>query len=136
MVIYITHCSAKKMDSLMGTGKCVTPDVLYSATPLQRFIRRCKEERVRWAIFSDLYGVWFPQEKKPWYEKSPDSISDGEFDALVIDFDKKLGRDKTIFFYHNPGRFHRLYRKLIKKSRLKGKIRMITHLDEIGGSDK
>ena len=136
MDIYITHCSAKKMDFLKGSRKRVTPDVLYTATPLIRFVRRCKGKKVCWAIFSDLYGVWFPQDKKAWYEKSPDSISDEEFEGLVINFDKKLDGYKTIFFYHNPGRFHWRYRELIKKSRLKSKIKMITHLYEIGGSGK
>ncbi len=33
MRIYITHCGAKKDDSLKGTGRRVTPDLLYTATP-------------------------------------------------------------------------------------------------------
>ncbi|RLI76514.1 hypothetical protein DRP04_12570 [Archaeoglobales archaeon] len=60
--IYITHCSAKKDDCLRGTGIKVTPDKLYTATPLQRFVERCKEKGVEWAIFSDKYGVVFPWE--------------------------------------------------------------------------
>ncbi len=37
--IYITHCSAKKDDSLRGTKKKVTPDKLYTANLLQRFVK-------------------------------------------------------------------------------------------------
>lgn len=134
MNIYITHCSAKKKDSLEGTGKSVSPDSLYTSTPIQRFIKRCKREEVRWAIFSDLYGVWFPDKKRPWYEKSPDSVTQEELEHLVSDFDKKLFKYKNIFFYHNPGRFHPLYKKVIRKSHLKARIQMFTHIDEIGDS--
>lgn len=57
MKIYIIHCSAKKDDSLKNTGRKLTPDKLYIATPTQRFMSKCKEKKVDWAIFSDLYGV-------------------------------------------------------------------------------
>ena len=59
--IYITHCSAKKDDRCRETRETVTPDLLYTAKPTQRFMERCKATGVRWAIFSDLYGVWFPE---------------------------------------------------------------------------
>jgi hypothetical protein len=72
MEIYITHCSAKKAGRYRGTGETVTPDVLYTATPTQRFIGQCEASGVRWAIFSDLYGVWFPEVQHVWYEKDPD----------------------------------------------------------------
>ena len=49
--IYMTHCSAKKDNSLKGTLKKVTPDRLYTATPVQRFINRCKETKVHWPFF-------------------------------------------------------------------------------------
>ena len=61
--IYVTHCSAKKDDSLKNTGKKVTPDKLYTATPTQRFMNKCKEKRTNWAIFSDKYSIWFPSEE-------------------------------------------------------------------------
>jgi hypothetical protein len=48
--IYVTHCSAKKDNSLKNTGKKVTPDKLYTATPLQRFMNKCKKRKVHWAI--------------------------------------------------------------------------------------
>ena len=65
--IYITHCSATKDDSLAGTGRKVTADLLYTATPTRRFMARCKDRGVRWAIFSDHYGVWVSGEKREWY---------------------------------------------------------------------
>lgn len=76
MKIYITHCSAKKDDSLKNTGRKVTPDKLYIATPTQRFMNKCKEKKVNWAIFSDLYGVWFPDIEHEWYEKDPDTVTE------------------------------------------------------------
>lgn len=87
MKIYITHCSAKKDDSLKNTGRKVTPDKLYIATPTQRFMSKCKEKKVNWAIFSDLYGVWFPDIEHEWYEKDPDTVTEQEFRNLVKDFD-------------------------------------------------
>ncbi|RLF38820.1 MAG: hypothetical protein DRN12_07840 [Thermoplasmata archaeon] len=131
MRIYITHCSAKKDDSLRGTGRKVTPDLLYKATPLQRFIKKCKEMNVQWAIFSDKYGVWFPFEKHEWYDKDPNTVSEEEFKKLVQNFEKKLGSYDEIYFYHNPGRFHPLYKRLLKEVKVKGKIVLFSHINEI-----
>ncbi len=131
MRIYITHCSAKKDELLKDTGKKVTPDRLYTATPSQRFMRRCKEKGVKWAIFSDFYGVWFPNREHKWYEKPPDTVTEKEFKNLINDFGQKLKRYDEIWFYYNPGRFHPLYKKLLRETRLKDKIRRFTHIVEI-----
>ena len=131
MKIYITHCSAKKDDSLRDTQKKVTPDKLYLATPLQRFINKCKNVAVNWAIFSDLYGVWFPENKHAWYEKSPNKVSDREFNDLLQNFDRSLQKYEEIIFYYNPGRFHNLYKRLLNQTKLRSRVKLITHLEEI-----
>jgi len=131
MRIYITHCSAKKDVSLKNTGDEATPDRLYTATPIQRFISKCKEKEVQWAIFSDKYGVWFPYEKHKWYEKDPDTVSESEFRELLKNFQEKLDDYGEICFYHNPGRFHPLYKRLVNEAKAKGRIIMFTHLSEI-----
>ena len=131
MKIYITHCSAKKDNSLKNTGKKVTPDKLYTATPTQRFMNKCKAKNVNWAIFSDLYGVWFPDIEHEWYEKDPDTVTDQEFRNLVNDFDQKLQSYGEIWFYYNPGRFHPLYEKLLQETKLKDKVKRFTHIREI-----
>ena len=131
MRIYITHCSAKKDDSLKHTGKKVTQDKLYTATPTQRFMNKCKEEQVKWAIFSDLYGVWFPNVDHEWYEKDPDTVTEQEFENLVNDFDQKLREYDEIWFYYNPGRFHPLYDRLLQKTILRDKVKRFTHIREI-----
>jgi hypothetical protein len=135
MRIYLTHCSAKKDDSLHNSTKIVTPDKLYMATPTQRFMSLCKEQRVKWAIFSDKYGVWFPEEKHEWYEKDPDTVTPQEYNNLIEDFEQKLGGFKEIWFYHNPGRFHPLYERLLREVKVKGKITLFTHKSEIVRSD-
>lgn len=106
MKIYLTHCSAKKDDSLKNSGRKVPPDKLYTATPTQRFMNKCKETHVNWAIFSDLYGVWFPDIEHKWYEKDPNTVTEKEFYQLLDDFNRKLQRYEEIWFYYNPGRFH------------------------------
>lgn len=131
MRIYITHCSAKKDDSIKNTGRKVTPDKLYTAAPTQRFMLRCKDKKVNWAIFSDLYGVWFPNIEYEWYEKDPDTVTEQEFRNLVNDFDQKLQNYDEIWFYYNPGRFHPLYDKLLQETRLKNKVKRFTHKIEI-----
>jgi hypothetical protein len=129
--IYFTHCSAKKDLSLKLSNKSVTPDKLYTATPTQRFMNRCKEKKVKWAIFSDKVGIWFNNTKNLWYEKDPNTITEQEFNILLDDFNSKLKEFDEIYFYHNPGRFHQLYRKLLDKTILRNKIKFITHLNEI-----
>ena len=128
---YLTHCYTKKDDSLKDTGKKVTPNRLYTAVSFRRFMNKCKEKKVQWAIFSDKYGVWFPHEMHEWYDKAPGMVSEQEFKRLVKDFEEKLGNYHQIYFYHNPGRFHSLYRRLLREAKVKGKIILISHLDEI-----
>jgi hypothetical protein len=129
--IYITHCSAKKDDSLKNTGRKVTPDELYTATPTKRFMVKCKRRGVKWAIFSDLYGVWFPDERHEWYEKDPDTVAEEEFNVLKNEFDEKLRNYDEIFFYHNPGRFHHLYKRLIREVEIGERIVLFSHIKEI-----
>ena len=131
MRIYITHCSAKKDDSLKGTGKKVAPDKLYTSIRIQQFIKKCKEKNAQWAIFSDKYGIWFPYEKHEWYDKHPNTVSEEEFKRLVRDFEKKLRDYDEIYFYYNPGRFHSLYKRLLKEVKVKNKIILFSHIDEI-----
>jgi hypothetical protein len=127
MRIYLTHCSAKKDDTFCRSTEKVAPDKLYLATPTKRFMIQCKKRGVRWAIFSDKYGVWFPEEKHEWYDKDPDTVSDQEFNKLVRDFEEKLANFDEIWFYYNPGRFHPLYKRLLNEVSLKGKITLFTH---------
>ncbi|MGB2697922.1 MAG: hypothetical protein WBD28_08730 [Candidatus Zixiibacteriota bacterium] len=131
MRIYITHCSGKKDDSLKHTGKKVTPDKLYTGSTTQPFMNRCKEKQVKWAIFSDLYGVWFPNVEHEWYDKHPDTVTEQEFENLVDDFDQKLREYDEIWFYYKPRRFHRLYEKLLQGTNLKDKVKRFTCIDEI-----
>lgn len=127
----MTHCSAKKDQSLTATHEKVTPDRLYTSRRIRVFMDTCKKKGVDWAIFSDLYGIWFPTVEHEWYEKSPDSVSDEEFRELVSDFDSKLREYDEIWFYYNPSRFHALYKKLVNVSRLRDRIRLFTHVANI-----
>jgi hypothetical protein len=134
MRIYLTHCSATKDNSLRGTGRKVTPDKLYTSKFTQSFMRRCMEVGVRWAIFSDHYGVWFSEIEREWYGDDvgdPNLVTNDKFLALLSDFDNSLRDYGEIVFYYNPGRFHPLYRRLLNETVLKDRVRMITHYWEI-----
>jgi hypothetical protein len=124
MKIYITHCSAKKSLSVKRSGAKVSPDKLYTSKRIQSFMRRCKEQRVKWAIFSDLYGIYFPHEKHQWYEKSPDSVTLEEFSTLLKNFHKRIRVYDEIWFYRHPARFHKLYRRLLRNVRTKHNVRL------------
>ena len=55
-----------------------------------------------------------------------------EFESLVDCFVQKLSRYDEMWFYHNPGRFHPLYKKLVDEARGKGlNVKLFTHLYEI-----
>ncbi len=130
MKVYVTHCSAKKDGSFKESNVKTTPYRLYTAAPTRRFMNRCKQQGVERAIFSDKHGVWFFDTENDWYEKDQNSVNVDEFADLVRDFDMKLSKYDEILFYYNPGRFHRLYKRLIDASALKGKVKAITHLEE------
>jgi len=98
-------------------------------------MRVCKEKEVAWGIFSDLYGIRFPTVKHEWYEKSPDHVTEEEFQKLVSDFDRKLGDYEEIWFYHNPSRFHSLYHRLLAESKLRNHIRRFTQISNVAQQD-
>jgi hypothetical protein len=129
--IFITHCSAKKNLLFKDNMAKVTPDKLYTAIPTQRFINECKNKGAKWAIFSDKYGVWFSDVLHEWYDKDPNKVKEEEFIRLVSEFDRSLGQFDEIYFYHNPGRFHKIYKRLLKSTKLRNKIKLFSHLDEI-----
>ncbi|HMA36663.1 MAG TPA: hypothetical protein VKY74_19565 [Chloroflexia bacterium] len=131
MRIYLTHCSAKKDPRYRISGQLATPAQLYTATPTQRFMKVCQRYAVNWAIFSDRYGVWFPDVARAWYEKHPKHVSDEEFAILLEGFDRDLAPYEEIWFYHNPGRFHSVYQHLLEETRLRERVRKFTHLHEI-----
>jgi len=131
MRIYITHCTGIKNNTLKKTGEKVTPDILYKSIPIQRFIKNCRKKKVKWAIFSDHYGIWFPHIKHQWYEKHPDDVKDYEFAALLNNFDENLNNFSEIWFYNNPAWMHGLYKRLLKRSSLSKKITIFSHLHEI-----
>jgi len=129
--IFITHCSAKKDDSFKITNEDVSPDELYTATPTNRFMEKCKEQEVDWAIFSDEYGVWFPNITHKWYEKDPNIVSEKEFNNLINNFEQSLSDYDEVWFYYNPGRFHPLYDRLLRETKLNNKITRFTHISDI-----
>ncbi|PWB53898.1 MAG: hypothetical protein C3F13_08310 [Anaerolineales bacterium] len=130
--IYITHCSWKKDDALQGTNKKVTPDRLYTAAFIQRFVSRCKQCHANWAIFSDKYGIVLPSDVIPWYDMSPSAVTENEYQVLLKNFGEKLIGYDEIWFYHLPTRFHRLYKKLVQDARKQGMlINLFSHVAEI-----
>ncbi len=131
MRIYLTHCTGIKDNLIKETGEKIVPDKFYQSAPIQRFFSRCKTQKVAWAVLSDKHGVWFPDIKHSWYDKHPDSVSIEELDALVENFDDNLNNFTEIWFYNNPSWFHELYKKVLKRSSLKERIRLFSHLKEI-----
>jgi len=130
--IFVTHCSGKKDDSLCDTGIAVAPEKLYTAQPLRRFVDRCKDAEVEWAIFSDKYGLVFPSHKIKWYDKPPGKVSEQEFQKLLQNFVSRLSAYDEVWFYHNPGRFHALYKRLVTEAQVRGtKVRLFSHISEI-----
>lgn len=131
MRIYLAHCTAKKHDRLKHTGEKVTPDRLYRGKFVEPFMRTCKQRSVNWAVLSDKYGVCFPDVRHEWYEKHPNTVTEDEYRELLKDFDLKLRDYHEIYFYHNPGRFHALYQRILTETRLRDRITLFSHVADI-----
>lgn len=129
MKLFITYCSKSKDESLIGTEKRVRPEQLYTSNRIQNFIQECKEAGAYWAIFSDQYGVWFPNEEHEWYEKSPNDVTDSEFAQLVSSSAKRLNKYDVYFFNPEDGELDALYQDLVKE--LKKRCVNITYFSNI-----
>ena len=133
MKIFLTYCSAQKDSSLKGSNVRVTPDRLYTSDRIQKFIKACREAGAFWAIFSDEYGVWFPGEQHPWYDKPPDEVTPAEFKQLVSRAEKSLEKYEIFFFGDmSDPKFHPLHQNLIERLKDAGlKITLFNNLDDI-----
>jgi len=130
--LYFTHCCATKDDSLKNTKAKVSPLHLYQSDTTQKFMKRCIETGVAWAIFSDKYGFVFPSDQIQWYEKHPNSVAIIEKKRLFDDAFKVLQDYDLVYFYYNPGRIHPLYLELVDEMKKRGKdVWKITHLENI-----
>jgi hypothetical protein len=132
MKIYVTYCSAHKNESLKNTGVEVTPDILYTSNRIRPFMETCKKKGVQWAIFSDLYGIWIAEEKHAWYEKSPDDVTELEFQTLLTNFNNQLQEYDEIYFYRpSPIYFQPLYRRLLNETKLQERVTLISSVSDI-----
>lgn len=131
MRIYITHCSAKKNTNYKKNNLLTTPDKLYTSKRIIRFINQCQLKSQKWAILSDKYGIWFPQEKHLWYELHPRNVTKEQLNKLIHNFDKSLSEFDEIWYYYNPAIFHSLYKKILKNTKLRDNVVMFSHLKDI-----
>jgi hypothetical protein len=131
MRIYLTHCSAEKDAQLQDTGVTVTPDRLYTNPQVQRFMERCKEKNVQWAILSDRYGVYQSNDCNAWYEKHPDTVTPQEENAIIQDFNRKLDLYNEIHFLVRADSFHPFYARVLKKTILAERIQSFQDINSI-----
>ena len=115
--LYITHCSRDKDPELKASGAVATPDRMYTLPSLQRFIRYCRANGLDWAIFSDKYGVVFPDETIPWYSKPPSDVTEEEFAGLLDNFITRLAAYDEIWFYQRAEDTHPLFQRIVALGR-------------------
>jgi len=113
--LFLTYCSGSKDESLIGTGESVTPDKMYTSDRIQKFINTCKDAGACWAIFSDEYGIWFPNEEHEWYEKPPEEVTKSEFNQLVVSSAKRLNKYNVYFFNPVKENLDKIYLNLIEE---------------------
>lgn len=143
MKLFLTYCSWQKDDSIKNKPVLVGPDQLYTSERLQIFVKACTAANADWAIFSDKYGIWFPNEKKAWYDKSPDSVTPQELSRIVSNSVKSLEKYQVYFFGDsNDPKFHPLYKEYIHRLEANGitvtvfdDLDIISELNTISGQE-
>lgn len=133
MRIYLTHCSKEKSAAAKANGLPLPPDELYTEDGIQQFMTACKQSGIEWAILSDKYGVFFPTERHPHYEKPPATVTAAEEQAIIMQFADKLAGFDEIWFYIRPETFHPFYERLLMGSSLHERITLFKDLNEIRG---
>ena len=89
MKLYVTYCSRNKREG------AYTPDKLYISDRIVCFVERCKSKSANWAIFSALYGFFFPEEKKGKYDVTFKSDKKYWLGIAIIKDKKKLSYAKS-----------------------------------------
>lgn len=130
MEVYLTHCSAEKSEGARTTGILLPPEEMYTEPAIQKFFTYCLSKGLTFGVLSDLYGIWLSPEKKRWYEKSPDTVTDEEKAEILRIFDTELARFSEIIFFIRPESFHPFYDFVLSHSKHAKKIRRITELKE------
>jgi hypothetical protein len=120
--IYITYCSWQKDDQLKGTGVCVTPDKLYLSKRIQSFITRCRDKNVKWAIYSDYCGVWFPEDLHAWYDLHPNNVPEESIFSLSQDFNRSLSKYDEIYYFYDKRTLHPLYERIVNESGISSRV--------------
>ncbi|MDA4128228.1 MAG: hypothetical protein OK422_01995 [Thaumarchaeota archaeon] len=87
--------------------------------------------RVSWAILSDKYGVWFPDEQHVYYEKKPDDVTNREFELLKRSFNDSLKNYREIWFYYDAGNFHPIFKRVVEETDLRQRIHKFNSLKQI-----
>jgi hypothetical protein len=131
MRIYLTHCSKDKSLLAKENGEKMTPDQLYTDQGLQAFIRRCKDVNFPWAILSDFYWVFFPDEKHQYYEKPPSTVTSEEEKAITENFHTRLNAFDEIGFFVRKDTFHPFYERVIRNGPLVERVILIYDLESI-----
>jgi hypothetical protein len=131
MRIYLTHCSKEKSFAAKTSGMPLPPDELYTEEGIQKFMQTCKQKGVNWAILSDQYGVFFPNEKHGYYEKPPATVTPDEEAAIITQFNEQLAGFEEIWFYIRPATFHPFYERVLKGSDLAARVHLFQDIFEI-----
>ena len=131
MRIYLTHCSKEKSPQAKVSGVSLPPDLLYMDLGLQQFVSACKSVGAAWAILSDHYGVFSPDETHAYYEKPPAAVTPEEEAILINQLNKRLEGFDEIWFYVRPAAFHPLYERILMRSALSRRVHLFTDLEEV-----
>ena len=91
----------------------------------------CKSYPVDWAILSDKYGVFFPNEKHEYYEKPPASVTIEEEAVIITQFNERLAGYNEIWFNVRAETFHPFYERVLKRSNLVDRIHLFEDIREI-----
>lgn len=125
--LLITYCCKEK--AIIAPNLKVVPSKLYISRRIRKFISFCDESYYSWAIFSDLYGLVFKNDQISWYDKSPNAVSNNEYQILLRLTLEKIKDYDYIFFYYDEKTFHPLYRCLVNDIKENKKLFLINSLE-------
>ena len=91
----------------------------------------CKQKGVHWAILSDNYGIFFPSDRRAYYEKPPASVTPEEELAIISQFEQTLSPYDEIWFYVRTETFHTFYERVLKMSAIASRVHLFEALQEI-----